>query len=141
MSFTFHSLQINILDINLKSQKTPQIISVHFKVYLKIISKVYQIQIMWLHESCNHIVFLVYSCDSACVCIKPAPFLLKNLYRVIKKSLCTWRQYKKHTKIQYFKQFQSSNMDRAILNTVFENTVRHVNKCLETGGGHFEHYL
>jgi hypothetical protein len=27
------------------------------------------------------------------------------------------------------------------LNTVFENTVRRVNKCLETGGGHFEHYL
>jgi hypothetical protein len=24
---------------------------------------------------------------------------------------------------------------RAILNTVFENTVRRVNKCLETGGG------
>jgi hypothetical protein len=30
------------------------------------------------------------------------------------------------------------NVDRAVLNTVFENTVRHVNKCLETGGGHFE---
>ena len=30
---------------------------------------------------------------------------------------------------------------RAVLNTVFENTVRRVNKCLETGGGHFEHYL
>ena len=29
----------------------------------------------------------------------------------------------------------------AILNTVFESTVRRVNKCLETGGGHFEHYL
>jgi hypothetical protein len=28
-----------------------------------------------------------------------------------------------------------------ILNTVFENTVRHVNKYLETGGGHFDHYL
>jgi hypothetical protein len=27
------------------------------------------------------------------------------------------------------------NVDRAILNTVFENTVRRVNKCLETGGG------
>jgi len=26
------------------------------------------------------------------------------------------------------------NMDRAILNTVFENTVRRVNKCLETSG-------
>jgi hypothetical protein len=33
------------------------------------------------------------------------------------------------------------DVDRAILNTVFENTVRHVNKCLETGGGHFEHDL
>jgi hypothetical protein len=33
------------------------------------------------------------------------------------------------------------NVDRAILNKVFENTVRRVNKCLETGGGHFEHYL
>jgi hypothetical protein len=32
-------------------------------------------------------------------------------------------------------------MDRTILNTVFENTVRLVNKGLETGGGHFEHYL
>jgi hypothetical protein len=33
------------------------------------------------------------------------------------------------------------NADRAILNTVFENTVRRVNECAETGGGHFEHYL
>jgi hypothetical protein len=33
------------------------------------------------------------------------------------------------------------NVDRAKLNTVFENTVRRVNKCLETGGGHFEHHL
>jgi hypothetical protein len=33
------------------------------------------------------------------------------------------------------------NVDRAILNAVFENTVRLVNKCLETGGGHFGHYL
>ena len=33
------------------------------------------------------------------------------------------------------------NVGRAILNTVFENTVRRVNKCLETGGGHFEQYL
>jgi hypothetical protein len=33
------------------------------------------------------------------------------------------------------------NVDYAILNTVFENTFRRVNKCLETGGGHFEHYL
>jgi hypothetical protein len=32
------------------------------------------------------------------------------------------------------------DVDRAILNTVFENTVRRVNKCLETDGGQFEHY-
>ena len=31
------------------------------------------------------------------------------------------------------------NVDCAMLNTVFENTVWHVNKCLETGGGHFEY--
>jgi predicted transcriptional regulator len=30
------------------------------------------------------------------------------------------------------------NVDRAILNMVFENIVQHVNKCLENGGGHFE---
>jgi hypothetical protein len=28
-----------------------------------------------------------------------------------------------------------------VLNTVFENTVLLVNKCLETGGGHFEQSL
>jgi hypothetical protein len=33
------------------------------------------------------------------------------------------------------------NKDRAIPNTVSENTVWRVNKCLQTGGGHFEHYL
>ena len=33
------------------------------------------------------------------------------------------------------------NVDRAILNTVFENTFLRVNKCVETVGGHFEHYL
>jgi len=33
------------------------------------------------------------------------------------------------------------NVDHAILNTVFENTVRRVNKSMETGGGQFEHYL
>jgi hypothetical protein len=33
------------------------------------------------------------------------------------------------------------NMDRAILNTVFENTVRRVDKYPETGGGHCEHHL
>jgi hypothetical protein len=33
------------------------------------------------------------------------------------------------------------NVDPAILNTILKNTVRSVNKCLETGRGHFEHYL
>jgi len=33
------------------------------------------------------------------------------------------------------------NVDRAIVNTVFENTVQLVNKCLESGGGHSEYYL
>jgi hypothetical protein len=33
------------------------------------------------------------------------------------------------------------SVDRAILNTVFESTLRYVNKCLENGWGHFEHYL
>jgi len=33
------------------------------------------------------------------------------------------------------------NVDCAILNKVFENTVRRVSKYLETDGGHFEHYL
>jgi hypothetical protein len=33
------------------------------------------------------------------------------------------------------------NVNSAILKRVFENTVRHVNKCLETGEGHFEHDL
>jgi hypothetical protein len=29
------------------------------------------------------------------------------------------------------------NVDRAVLNTAFENTAQRVNKCLETGTGHF----
>jgi hypothetical protein len=33
------------------------------------------------------------------------------------------------------------NLDSAILDTLFENTVRRVNKCLKTGGGHIEHYM
>ena len=33
------------------------------------------------------------------------------------------------------------NVDRAMLNTFFENTDRRVNKYLETGGWNFEHYL
>ena len=59
------------------------------------------------------------------------------------KSLCAPDDYNPHTAddlkmavTEYIR-----NMDRAILNTVFDNTVRRVNKCLQTGGGHFEHYL
>jgi hypothetical protein len=33
------------------------------------------------------------------------------------------------------------DVNSAILYTVFENTIRRVNKCLDTGRGHFEHYL
>jgi len=33
------------------------------------------------------------------------------------------------------------NVDCVVLNTVFENTVCRVNKYLETGRGHLEHYL
>jgi len=33
------------------------------------------------------------------------------------------------------------NVDRDILNTVFDKTVRRVNKCMENGGGIFERYL
>jgi hypothetical protein len=67
-----------------------------------------------------------------------------NLYRVIRKSLCTWwLQYNPHT-VDDLKMVIAEcirNADRAILNTVFENTVRRVNKRLEIGGEHFEHYL
>jgi hypothetical protein len=61
---------------------------------------------------------------------------------VIKKSLCTLQL--KYSTIDDLKMAITEyirNVDRAILNTVFENTVRRVNKCLEIGGGHFEHYL
>jgi len=68
-----------------------------------------------------------------------------SLYRVI-KSLCAPDDYsiKKTHKNSIVNSFVSEyirNVDRAVLNTVFENTVRRVNKCLVTGGGNFEHYL
>jgi hypothetical protein len=64
------------------------------------------------------------------------------LYTGRSKSLCAPDDYSTKNTQKYFKQFQSiRNVDRAILNTVFKNTVRRVNKCLETGGGHFEHYV
>jgi hypothetical protein len=33
------------------------------------------------------------------------------------------------------------SVDSAIMNTDFKDTVQRVNKCLETGRGHLEHYL
>jgi hypothetical protein len=70
-------------------------------------------------------------------------FSFQPKYRVIKKSLCAPDDYDTHT-IDELKMAITEyirNVDRAILNTVFENTVRPVNKCLETGGGHFKRYL
>ena len=65
------------------------------------------------------------------------------IYKGWSKSLCAPDDYNVHTtddlKMAITRYIR--NVDRAILNTVFENTVRRVNKCLETGGGHFEHYL
>jgi hypothetical protein len=70
----------------------------------------------------------------------------RDKYRVI-KSLCAMKNSvysnNPHT-VDELKMATTEcirNVDHAILNTVFENTVRRVNKCLETGGGHFEHYL
>jgi len=54
------------------------------------------------------------------------------------KSLCAPDDYNPHT-IDDLKMAITEyirNVDRAVLNTVFGNTVRRVNKCLETGGGH-----
>jgi hypothetical protein len=59
------------------------------------------------------------------------------------KSLCAPDDYNPHT-IDDLKMVITEyirNVDRAILNTVFEKTVRCVNNCLETGGGRFEHHL
>jgi hypothetical protein len=59
-------------------------------------------------------------------------------YRVIKKSLHTWLlQYQKQAKIFLKVSITYHNNAVSILNTVFENTVRRVNKCLQTGGRHF----
>ena len=59
------------------------------------------------------------------------------------KSLCAPDDYYPHTtddlKMAITEHIR--NVDHAIRNTVFENTVQRVNECLETGGGLFEHYL
>ena len=59
------------------------------------------------------------------------------------KNLCAPDDYNPHTTndLKMVITEYIGNYDRAMLNTVFENTVQRVNKCMETVGGHFEHYL
>jgi hypothetical protein len=59
---------------------------------------------------------------------------------MIKKIGCATDDYSTKTCKNISNSVDHLYVDRAILNTVFENTDRHVNKCLETGGGHHEHY-
>jgi len=71
---------------------------------------------------------------------------LRSLYKVIKKvsvHLMITVQNNPHKTDELKMAFTeyNPNVDRDILNAVFENTVQCVNKCLETGGGHCEHYL
>jgi hypothetical protein len=54
-------------------------------------------------------------------------------YRMIKKTLCTWRLQYKIVDLKMAITEYIWNVDRAILNTVFENTEWFVNKCVETG--------
>jgi uncharacterized protein YerC len=42
---------------------------------------------------------------------------------------------------KYFKQFQSLTKTKQLELGITKNTFRRVNKCLETGGGQYEHYL
>jgi hypothetical protein len=62
------------------------------------------------------------------------------VYRMI-KNLCAPDDYVTNDDLKMAITEYIRNVDRAMLNTVLEITVRRVNKCLETGGGHFEHYL
>jgi hypothetical protein len=58
------------------------------------------------------------------------------------KSLCAPDDYSTKNTQKYMTITEYiQNVDRAILNTAFDNTVRRVNKCLETGGWHFEHCI
>ena len=61
------------------------------------------------------------------------------IYRMIKVSvhLTITVQNNPHTTDEFKMAITeyNRNVDRAVLNTVFENTVRRVNKYLETGGG------
>jgi hypothetical protein len=69
----------------------------------------------------------------------------KIVFYTVIKSLCAPDDYsikmQKYSILDSFFPEYIQNVDCAVLNTVFMNTVWHVNKCLETGGGHFEHYL
>jgi hypothetical protein len=56
------------------------------------------------------------------------------------QKVCAPDNYNSHT-IDDLKMAITEYIRNAILNLVFENTVQRVNKCLETGRGHFEHYL
>ena len=63
--------------------------------------------------------------------------LIEYFYTGWSESLCAPDDYSTHT-IDDFKMAIIEcirNVDRAILNTVFENTIRRVNKYLETAGG------
>jgi len=73
----------------------------------------------------------------------PMNFFLCVLNTGWSKSLCVPGDYILHTsdELKMAITVYIRNADRAVLNTVFENTVRPVNKCLEIGGRHFEHYL
>ena len=76
-------------------------------------------------------------------------FLLRFLYRVIKR-FCAPGHYSTnsvysnnpHTNDELKTAITEyiQNVDHAMLNTVFENTIRRVNKCLETGWGHLLTY-
>ena len=64
---------------------------------------------------------------------------MSQLYRVIKKSVQLTNNPHTIDDLKMTITEHIRNVDRAILNTVFENTVRRVSKYLETGGRHFEH--
>jgi len=81
-------------------------------------------------------------CVCVCACVRVC-LLCELFYTGWSKSLCAPDDYNPHTtdnlKIAITEYIR--NVERVILNMVFENTVWRVNKCLENGGGHFEHYL
>ena len=84
-------------------------------------------------------------------CVTSADQDITGLNTGWSKSLCTPDDYSTNSvysnnphKINDFKMAFTEyfrNINGAILNTVCENTVRRVNKCLETGGGHIEKHL